>query len=243
MTRRQPISLREKLDQYAKRDESKWSQVENYLSRKRELPLELIRQHRADGSLYPNTRASCVFLHRNEQGIATGATIRSTSGNFKQCIGNKSDGFFTTGAKLYEARSLVLTESPIDALSYRALHPDPTICVISTAGTSNPAVLIQRAQERNQTIIAAQDGDAAGDLQAQDALTIASDLGVQSFRKVPWIGKDWNDCWRWMSRQIHHASTWIKTLSTKLCAAWREEGFEINQTKRQDITNDYSIKS
>jgi len=109
-------------------DENRWAQVRNYLVEQRQLPAALVDDLHARGAIYADSRSNAVFLRTNEEGQATGASLRGTApgSDFKGlALGSRRDEghfSFTVGAPApYMAPQYHITESPIDALSRAAL--------------------------------------------------------------------------------------------------------------------------
>ncbi len=109
-------------------DEGRWSQVRNYLVEQRALPPALVDDLHARGTIYADSRNNAVFLRPNEDGQATGASLRGTAPGaaFKGlAAGTRRDEghfAFTIGTPApYMAPQIYLTESPIDAMSRAAL--------------------------------------------------------------------------------------------------------------------------
>ncbi len=109
-------------------DEGRWSQVRDYLTGQRQLPEALVDDLYARGTIYADSRSNAVFLRPNEDGQATGASLRGTApgSEFKGlALGSRRDEghfSFTVGQpERYSAAQYHITESPIDALSRAAL--------------------------------------------------------------------------------------------------------------------------
>jgi len=109
-------------------DEGRWAQARNYLIVERQLPAALVDELHARGTIYADSRNNAVFLRTNEEGQATGASLRGAApgSEFKGlALGSRRDEghfAFTIGQPApYMAVQYHIVESPIDALSRAAL--------------------------------------------------------------------------------------------------------------------------
>jgi hypothetical protein len=99
----------------------------------------------------------------------------------------------------YPARTLIITEAPIDALSlWAALKPEDreTTRILATGGSDKPKA--HGVWEGVERLILAQDRDTVGEDQARDCIATAQAAGYQgpTERLTPPVGtKDWNDVW------------------------------------------------
>jgi hypothetical protein len=99
----------------------------------------------------------------------------------------------------WEIKEIVVTESPIDALSHKQLHGTKQTLYLSTCGSigkeiarSLEAVFIQ-AKEQSIGVKLGFDGDEKGREMAQQVVVIASKCGITCQIEFPKVGKDWND--------------------------------------------------
>jgi hypothetical protein len=98
-----------------------------------------------------------------------------------------------------EIKEIVITESPIDALSHKQLHGTAHTLYLSTCGSigkeiasSLETVFIQ-AKEQSIGGKLGFDGDSPGRAMAQQVAAIASKQGITCQMEWPSLGKDWND--------------------------------------------------
>jgi len=146
-----------------------------------------------------------VFLRRGDDGHVTGASLRGTvpGRRFQGLVAGtqRDDGYFRVPVgrrRPDQPPTLVLVESPIDALSYRALHDGRVAgLVISTDGAGDlPTCLIDRALTSGWRVWCAFDRDRGGDTVWQHVQerypeqTAGEQPTIE--RRVP-HGKDWND--------------------------------------------------
>ncbi len=139
-----------------------------------------------------------LFAHRDDRGTFTGCEVK-----------NRGFTRFSTGGKrtfwqsqaLPTDRAVVVAESAIDALSYHALHPCEALAqrYLSSAGapSAHQLTILDRifaGLPPGCMVIAAVDGDAAGDRFAEQYARLAGLHAHLRFRRdSPREGKDWND--------------------------------------------------
>lgn len=138
-------------------DRTKTNIIRDYLVHDRGIPEPMVDSLIRSGDVYGNRYGACVFARRDDDGKVAGVAIRGTGDSiFKQTKGSLDAGYFVVGARLAEARNVVLTESAIDALSYAALYgDDPGTCILSLNGHNLPESLADRLlHERKKVVIA-----------------------------------------------------------------------------------------
>lgn len=96
-------------------------------------------------------------------------------------------------------RKIVVTESPIDALSHKQLHKEPeTTMYLSTCGNltaemkGNLTDILQKAKENGQSVVLAFDKDAAGQKLAEQVRSLEKSNSAAHV-VYPTKGKDWNE--------------------------------------------------
>ena len=189
--------LAEMMDEYARREDTRWPHAFAYLTKRRCLPAEGVEDLHKAGRIYANDRGGVVFLHHDEKGQLGGATIKSTNpySNFAQCIGNKTGSWFHVGSSPAEAGTIAITESPIDAISYHTLHPEKHLCVVSVAGQFIPDDLL-RVCHGKKTILAI---DNPAFERSEQAAVMSYAIIDATLAKCPNAhlhtpaAKDWND--------------------------------------------------
>lgn len=182
---------------YARHCDEHWPIVRDYLVRQRRLDIALIDQLHDAGSIYANDHRpgpSAVFLHRDADGAIRGATLRSThSASFRPTLGDKLTAWFLVG-DWKSAREAVITESPIEALSYKTLFPDPTTVAVSVTGNYVPEPLLRHIQGSVGQVVFALNPDVAGIEGTAKAMRQWSQLAGGTPRlHFPQMGEDWND--------------------------------------------------
>ncbi len=190
-------------------DRARWNQVRDYLTDVRALPERLVDELHKEGTLYADGRGNAVFLRRDHAGHTTGAVLRGTEpgSDYKGlAAGTRRDaGHFShttpaTGESWGQRPTLVLAESPIDALSWQAarapgrLSSGP-LTVISTDGVGAlPWREIVATQQAGGVVRVATDHDRAGERiwqELSNRYPSEVDFG-RLVRERPAL-KDWND--------------------------------------------------
>ncbi len=200
-------------------NEHRWAAVRQYLIETRKLPAVLIDRLHERGHIYADDYQNAVFV-RHElkgdrwiRGEVTGASLRGTWGEHNAYHGMapgsmRDQGWFWLGAGRGEIRRVLLTESPIDALSLAKLDPhrqqtEGVSIYLSTDGSGSvPIAALQQVIEQGGEVAIAFDADVAGELMSW---RIAHELpGVH--RLTPAYGKDWNErlVWDGHSEQLVH---------------------------------------
>lgn len=171
--------------------------VLHYLEKDRCLPPALTRPLTASGSLYADNRGNAVFLLLGKEKTPVGAELRATT--HQQWRGmapgsRKNLGYFSVPAA--GARSIVLCESAIDAMSYSVLRPD-RLCISTSGARHNPEWLAPLIHQ-GYNIYCGFDSDPTGDAMA--SAMIAWYPMVHRLRPPL---HDWNDMLR--SKSSHMA--------------------------------------
>jgi hypothetical protein len=173
-------------------DESKWLAVRQYLIQKRQLPVALVDELHTQGKAYADAKQNAVFLRQDIEGNLTGASLRGTynDSSFKGLAtgSGRDNGWFSFVQGEGELKRIVIVESAIDALSAAALAELPGKAMfISTDGAG--AIPISWLQQQGVVVIAAHDGDRAGE---EMAWRLARKISFVT-RATPAYGKDWNE--------------------------------------------------
>lgn len=96
-------------------------------------------------------------------------------------------------------KAIVITESPIDALSHKQLYAGVDILYLSTCGSlsaklaASLAVVCKQAQEQRIALQLCFDRDEAGRQLASKLEELASQQGLRCQVQYPRVGKDWNE--------------------------------------------------
>lgn len=175
-------------------DEQKWPEVRHYLIEARRLPASLVDELHQKGVVYADSRRNAVFLRANNQRQITGANLRGTIGNFKGLAKgtHRDNGWFNFSQGEGKLARVVLTESPIDAVSLAALEQQQrgskTTYLSVDGNGAIPSLGLQRFIDQGGRVEIALDNDEAGDKIASQI----SDKLPQAIRVRPTSGKDWN---------------------------------------------------
>ena len=192
-----PLSYEESKEQYAARDNNRWSEAFSYLVDKRGLKYEVIDELFKKGDIYATEKGGVAFVHRNIDGEEVGSSIRSIhhQSGFRQSIGKKTTGWFSIG-DLKKAKTVVIVESAIDALSLLSLSGiEPEMAIVAVSGAFSPLPLLRHAWENKARIVAAYDNDVPGSHAKEKLCQVWKELtgGHGEFiEKIP-VKKDWNE--------------------------------------------------
>lgn len=195
-------------------NDERLAEVRFYLEQVRKISAETVQKVLDNKTLYANSFGSAVFVHRDAEGKTTGATWRATrDGDTRRgsAAGTyKEFGTFYLG-DLRTANRYVLTESPIDALSYHDLQKDTgadlgETAIIGVSGSVVPNALAELFAARSLDLgeegeqielVVAFDKDSAGERGFDKFFAqieeIAPDLTESVRREVPSVGNDWNE--------------------------------------------------
>ena len=168
-----------------------------YLVRSRGITREVVNAFAKAGLLYEDAEYhNCVFIGKDEMGIARHAHKRSTNSFGKTFRINVEGGdprysFHHTGTD----DTLYVFEAPIDLLSYISLRPDgwQRHSYVACCGVSFQPV--QKMLERMpsiKTVFLCLDNDGAGHAASARMAAFLKEQGVHSKRLIS-TGKDWND--------------------------------------------------
>ncbi len=182
------------------RDESKWLDVKRYLTEKRGLSEQLVSELHQQGMIHADCRRNAMFFRHSlgdnfSRGEAIGASLRGTEGDFKGLTpGTRREaGYFWFQLGQEEVKRVILTESPIDAMSVATLeqqHPDGATVYLGVDGAGSvPEAALRSLIDRGGQVIVAYDHDRAGE---EMAWKVAQTLPAVS-RMKPALGKDWNE--------------------------------------------------
>lgn len=143
-------------------------------------------------------RGNVFFAHTDDAGALTGFEVKNYGFTGFAAGGRKTAWQSAAGP---DDRTLVITESAIDALSYCQLHPQERARTryFSTAGRASEAQLdvldrIFASVQGPATVVGAVDADAAGHAMAFGLKALTRHHGHLVFRRDQPVGaKDWNE--------------------------------------------------
>lgn len=144
------------------------AKVKHYLKFTRKIPEELIDMLVSQGRIYAadDKDATCVFM---SEGIAELRSCFDGPESIKKLVpgSKRNTGFMVLPDAQLNERVLAITESSIDAMSYRALNPGRA--AVSSAGANQvfPRAISEDAVDKGFKVVAAFDADKAGDKASQ----------------------------------------------------------------------------
>ncbi|NEZ55407.1 strawberry notch C-terminal domain-containing protein [Adonisia turfae] len=187
-------------------NEHRWAGVKEYLVNRRKLPEALVDRVHEKGLVYADDHQNAVFVRHGlqdggwQRGEVTGASLRGTWGehnSYHRLVPGsvRELGWFRIGTGQGPVQRVLLTESPIDAMSLAVLDKERrqqagVTVYLSTDGTGGvPVEALKAVLQRNGLVVAAFDADKAGEMMAW---RVAAQVpGVR--RLQPAYGKDWNE--------------------------------------------------
>ncbi|MEL7315473.1 MAG: strawberry notch C-terminal domain-containing protein, partial [Cyanobacteria bacterium J06559_3] len=187
-------------------NEQRWNAVQQYLVETRKLSLPLVERLHEKGLIYADDFQNVVFVRHAmadgqwRRGDVTGASLRGTWSQQYPFRGMASGtvrdkGWFWLGTGSGQIAQVILTESPIDAMSLAMLDRQNrdrngvTIYLSVDGAGSVPQEALKAVMRQDGRVRLAFDADKAGELMAW---RVAQQLpGVD--RLVPDRGKDWNE--------------------------------------------------
>ena len=161
--------------------------VQRYLTDERALPSFCVQRLIESSRLYADARGNAVFLLLGKENTPVGAELRgTTTARWRGMTpGSRKDaGYFSVPAP--GAKTAVLCESAIDAISCLELHP---FCLcISTSGARPNPLWLPELIDQGFEIYCGFDSDSTGDAMAGNM--IALHPGIKRLRPGQ---HDWND--------------------------------------------------
>jgi 5S rRNA maturation endonuclease (ribonuclease M5) len=171
------------------KEQRRLPQVIQYLTHRRCIPETVVQYLVRQGVLYADNKSNAVFLMLGKERRVVGAEIRGTSERWRKwhamAVGSKKHlGCFYIRAG--EAKTVVLCESAIDAISYFVLHPH---CIaISTAGATVKIPWLNQWNEKGYEVFCAFDADDTGELMANRIIK-----AFPAVKRIRPQRHDWND--------------------------------------------------
>jgi len=171
------------------------SAIPSYLTDKRGIYEETIKDPRFSAVIRVDANQNAVFPHFNGNGLC-GYELKNT--DFTGFAKGGQKGVWHT-SNVARAAKIIICESAIDALSHAQLHDDDQDTAYVSIGGSmndNQPVLIKslfsKAAGRGAEVVLALDNDDAGRRFVAQMHDIATETGVAISVDVP-SGKDWNE--------------------------------------------------
>ncbi|MEO1396074.1 MAG: strawberry notch C-terminal domain-containing protein [Cyanobacteria bacterium J06634_5] len=186
-------------------NDRRWAAVQTYLVENRKLPEVLIERLHEKGLIYADDFQNAVFVRHSmtdgpwRRGAVTGASMRGTWSEQQSFRGMapgtvKDRGWFWLGTGRGQISRVMLTESPIDAMSLALLDKPHrgtgvTIYLSVDGAGAVPGDALRAAAQQGGKVMIAFDADKPGELMAW---RLAERL-LEIRRIWPKVGKDWND--------------------------------------------------
>lgn len=144
-------------------------------------------------------------LYREVDSLGNGRLCSTISYGYDR--EGKSERYFQSGlprglAVLHESgkpQEVVITESPVDSLSYKQQHGVPNALYVSTCGNLIKDVkeelkgVLESAKTHDQRVVLAFDKDEAGIRMSREVEALCQGLELLFSVKFPTQGKDWNE--------------------------------------------------
>lgn len=155
-----------------------WGQVHTYLTQDRQIPADIVNQAFQQGSVFADERRNAVFTMQQlrqdsltgeasntlRAGAITGYALRGTDSDYKHITkgSSKADGWFLLHSGANTQR-IVITESPIEALSLAAMERnDDTLYLALNGNSPLPVEQLQHHIGQGGEVLTAFNNDAAG---------------------------------------------------------------------------------
>lgn len=171
------------------------SAIPRYLTDKRGIDDEIIKDPRFSSVVRVDANKNAVFPHFNNSGLC-GYELKNEG--FTGFAKGGQKGVWHS-SNITRAKTIVVCESAIDALSHAQIHDDPEAAYISIGGSMNenqPEIikgLFKKAAERGVAVVLALDNDDQGRKFSAQMTEWANDAGVAHHMDAPTKGKDWNE--------------------------------------------------
>jgi hypothetical protein len=168
-------------------DPGKIARVNRYLIDDRAIPPLLIPPLIESGRLYADNRGNAVFLLLGKENNPVGAELRGTTQARWRGMapGTKKDlGYFSVLAP--GAKTVVLCESAIDAISCFALHPC-CLCISTSGARPNP-LWLPALFHQGYEVYCGFDSDSTGESMAQAMIAL-----YPRVKRLRSTHHDWND--------------------------------------------------
>lgn len=194
------------------------AKVRQYLCQARALPVSLVGRLIEEGTIYPHIHSylvneqrrsftNAVFLMRHDSSLEpAGSMIRGCYDGRRPRkstlpLDTGPSAAFWVGEPLREAAKVVVTESPIECLSYVALWPSSGLHCRTYGGNRwrHVRTILETVKGRAGELICAFNNDAAGHEAAAELAELCDGAGVRFQRHAP-QAKDWNDDLRAISQ-------------------------------------------
>ncbi|EGQ3557530.1 DUF3991 domain-containing protein [Staphylococcus pseudintermedius] len=183
------------------------NEVRNYLVNKRKIDSDLVEHLIENDYIKQDKNKNVVFQWKNNEGEIVGSDKRGTGYKLYKGIDFASDPKYPFNfSTIDKPNDLYIFEAPIDALSYRTLHPNSDGVYMSMSGLKDKALLHQYSnftqkygQEPNKIYLCVDNDDAGKNFVSK--FTEHELISKESGEKINFIPKfpegenckDWND--------------------------------------------------
>ena len=114
------LSMKRGQFQKSPASDNHWPMAREFFVERMKLPAAVIDQAHEDSLVYSDRRKNCVFFRERD----SGAYVINTQGKpFTRSLGQDGGPFMLSGS----VKAVYITNTPIEALSFKAIHPDSTI--------------------------------------------------------------------------------------------------------------------
>jgi conjugative relaxase-like TrwC/TraI family protein len=223
------------------RNEAQWAQVRRYLVEKRCLPTQLVDRLATAGKVYADSSGNAVFLHTASQGRITGATVFDVKSEVFNCqlapSADNGTGYFQLSQGKDKLSRIVLTDSPIEAISLAALergqYKNRTLYIDVSERQNHPE--LQSLLNNGVGIEVAFSIEGASETRARQIV----DSFPGAIRSNPAQGKSWNEQLRSKSKSKNNKPVEKKRLLPALRSAQSQaQKFDPHQHLLQAIQVD-----
>jgi len=164
-----------------------WPEVRKYLVEQMQFPADIIDQAHEDGLIYSDQRKNCVILRDQDNG----AFIFNTTGKqFSRNLGQNDKPFVLLGSD----KSIYITDTLMEALSLKAMHPESTI--LATQGLRHIKQVRPYLEGQAEIFLAL----SRDKLSEENARNLAHNFSLPK-RLLPTLGQTWHEEWRLQREQ------------------------------------------
>ena len=215
-----PASLVEKMAKYAPVVAANWAQVRTYLTQTRGLHGGWIDALHTKGLVWANHYHSACFAHRDDEGKIVGASVRGTTSDYRQTVGDKIAGVFRMNLGREPVVQVAIVESAIEAISLASLERARGVAYASTAGAGGLEPVLLYAQKHGLQVIAAQNNDVAGEVMARLTADRCQSRSLICSRHRP-PTKDWNETLLLLTQNLRRVLQNGPVIAKRLRGIWR----------------------
>jgi len=168
-----------------------WPVVREFLVDQLELPASLIDQVHEGGLIYSDRQKNCVFSSDQDSGAFI---VNSRGKPFSRCLGDDSGLYVLPGSD----KDVYITDSPVEALSLKAMHPESTI--IATGSQLDGDKLRPHMKGRARILLAY-----GRDKMSEEYERFLTQEYPQAKRLLPERERNWNEEWKRQRKEKERA--------------------------------------